>query len=138
MKRFLTLAFAMVMAISIMAAEKATVYFKVSPEMSCQNCENRIKTNLRYQKGVKEVNTCLCEQVVTVSYDPTKTTPEKIAASFQKIGYTATTTSAPKHNGNCPNGHKDCKNGHHGHGDCDKAKSNCDGHGHHHNCPSKK
>lgn len=146
MKRILTLAFAIMMAVTVMAADKATVYFKVSPEMSCQNCENRIKTNLRYQKGVKEISTCLCDQIVTVSYDPAKTTPEKIAAAFQKIGYTATTTSAPKHNGNCANGHKDCKHnskecdGHHnnGHGDCAKAKPACDGKGHRHNCPSKK
>lgn len=109
MKRILTLTFAIVMAISVMAADKATAYFSVLPAMTCQNCENKIKTNLRYEKGVKDITTSLSDQVVTVCYDPVKTSPKKIIAAFGKIGYTATTTSAPKDSSKCSKANGKCE-----------------------------
>lgn len=80
------------MAISFslgMNAETKKAVFNVNPQMSCQNCENKIKSNLRYEKGIKNIETSLKDQTVTVTYDDTKTTPEKIEAGFKKIGYTA-------------------------------------------------
>lgn len=139
MKRLLTLALSLVIAVTVMAADKATAYFTVSPAMTCQNCENKIKSNLRYEKGVKEITTSLSNQVVTVTYDPAKTDASKLIAAFKKIGYSASATQAPK-TGNdkctrksgacckdnkaskccgkgdcaskkaCPNSQKDCKN----------------------------
>lgn len=128
MKRFLTLALSLVIAVTVMAADKATAYFTVSPAMTCQNCENKIKSNLRYEKGVKEIATSLSNQVVTVTYDPAKTDASKLIAAFKKIGYTASATQAPKagaakctkKSGAC------CK---------DKKASNCCGKG---DCASKK
>ena len=32
-----------------------TVVFKTTPEMHCNNCETKIKNNLRFEKGVKEL-----------------------------------------------------------------------------------
>lgn len=58
-----------------------------NPPMSCQNCENKIKGNLRFEKGVKKVETNLSEQRVTIEYDADKTNPEKIEDAFHKIGY---------------------------------------------------
>ncbi len=89
MKRIISLAFALMIAVSVMAADKATVYFTLTPQMNCANCENRVKTALRYEKGVKEITTSLSTQVVTVSYDPAKTDPSKMEAALKKIGYTA-------------------------------------------------
>lgn len=34
-----------------------TVVFKTTPEMHCNNCETKIKNNLRFEKGVKEIVT---------------------------------------------------------------------------------
>lgn len=70
-------------------AVKETVVFTVSPEMHCQNCENKIKTNLRFEKGVVEITTDLKAKTVTIVYDTRKTNPEKLIAAFAKIGYTA-------------------------------------------------
>lgn len=70
--------------------ESATAVFTVSPQMSCQNCENKIKSNIRFEKGVTDIATDLKGQTVTVTYDPAKTNPEKIVSAFKKIGYTAT------------------------------------------------
>lgn len=89
MKRIISFAFAMMIAVAVMAAGKATIYFTLNPQMNCVNCENRVKTALRYEKGVKEINTSLTTQVVTVNYDPAKTNPAKMEAALKKIGYTA-------------------------------------------------
>lgn len=120
MKRIITLSFALMITIAVMAAGKATVYFTLTPQMNCENCENRVKTALRYEKGVKQITTSLTTQVVTVSYDPAKTSPEKMAGALKKIGYTAKASkTAPKvkvdlkpgtcpesKNGKCSHGHK--------------------------------
>ena len=57
--------------------------------MHCKNCENRVKNNLRFEKGVKLIETSVEQQTVTVTYDDQKTTPEKIVAGFKKFGYDA-------------------------------------------------
>ena len=58
-----------------------------NPQMSCQNCENKIKGNLRFEKGVKKVETNLKEQTVTVTYDADKTDEAKLAEAFGKLNY---------------------------------------------------
>ena len=70
--------------------EKATVVFTVQPEMHCQNCENKIKTNLRFEKGVSNITTDLKGKTITIVYDTRKTDPEKLTSAFAKIGYKAT------------------------------------------------
>ena len=57
--------------------------------MHCENCENKIKNNLRFEKGVKEITTSVDNQTVTVKYDADKTTPDKIQQGFKKFGYEA-------------------------------------------------
>ncbi|MDE5940692.1 MAG: heavy-metal-associated domain-containing protein [Muribaculaceae bacterium] len=75
--------------------KEATAVFTVSPKMSCQNCEKKIKSNIRFEKGVKSIATSLENQTVTIDYNPSKTSPDKIAAAFKKIGYKATEAKAP-------------------------------------------
>lgn len=74
--------------------EKASVVFTVAPSMHCQNCENKIKTNLRFEKGVSEIATNLKDNTVTIVYDTAKTNPEKLVDAFKKIGYKATEKKA--------------------------------------------
>lgn len=105
MKKLFTLAFAMITAISCFAAENVTAIFTVNPGMSCQNCENKIKSNLRFEKGVKNIVTSLSEQAVKVTYDPAKTSEAKLIEAFKKIGYTA---SVAKDAHKCTNGGKKC------------------------------
>ncbi len=85
----LVLAFGVTDTASAKDKEKETVVFTVSPKMTCRNCENKIKTNIRFEKGVNDITTNLKEQTVTVTYDPAKTDKSKLAAAFKKIGYTA-------------------------------------------------
>lgn len=81
---------------TIFAADPVAVVFSVEPKMSCQNCEKKIKTNIRFEKGVKDIATSLEAQTVTVKFDPAKTSKEKIAKAFDKIGYKATEVKGSK------------------------------------------
>jgi copper chaperone CopZ len=60
-----------------------------SPEMHCHNCENKIKGNIRFEKGVKKIDTSIEKQRVTIEYDADKTTADKLIKAFDKIGYSA-------------------------------------------------
>ena len=58
-----------------------------TPEMHCESCENKIKSNMRFEKGVKKVETDLESQHVTITYDPKKNTVEGLQKAMKKIGY---------------------------------------------------
>lgn len=73
-----------------MAKDIKTVVLKTAPEMHCANCENKIKNNIRFEKGIKEIETNLKDKTVTIKYDADKTTVENIIAGFAKIKYKAT------------------------------------------------
>ena len=45
--------------------------------MHCANCESKIKNNIRFEKGIKEIETNLADKTVTIKYDADKTTVEK-------------------------------------------------------------
>ena len=55
-------------AITAMAKTIKTTVFTTSPQMHCENCENKIKGNLRFEKGVKKIVTDIDSQTVTVTY----------------------------------------------------------------------
>lgn len=90
MKRFILL-FTTIMMVAIMATAKdiKTVVVTTTPPMHCEGCENRIKNNLRFEKGVKKIETCVEKQTVTITYDADKTTVEKLLKGFEKFDYTA-------------------------------------------------
>ena len=58
-----------------------------NPQMHCESCENKIKKNLRFEKGVVKIETSVPEQTVTVTYDAKKTNVEKIQTAMKEIGY---------------------------------------------------
>lgn len=58
-----------------------------TPEMHCESCETKIKSNMRFEKGVKKVETNLKTQEVTITYDPKKNNVEGLQQAMKKIGY---------------------------------------------------
>lgn len=74
-------------AMTIYAKDIKEYVVTTNPQMSCQNCENKIKGNLRFEKGVKKVETNLQAQTVTVTYDADKTDEAKLAEAFGKLNY---------------------------------------------------
>ncbi len=93
MKKLIPVMLSMILSIVAMAETKTAV-FTVNPQMSCSNCENKIKSNLRFEKGIVDVVPSAEKQTVVVNYDDNKTNVEKIVKGFKKIGYTATEVSA--------------------------------------------
>ena len=79
---------------TVIAAAKApkgeikTVVF--STDLHCQKCVNKINDNLAFEKGVKDLKVDLKTHTITVKYDTSKTSVEKLAAAIKKLGYTAT------------------------------------------------
>jgi copper chaperone CopZ len=90
MKKLVLLVFALFLAVLANAQEKKEVVFRTEPEMHCESCVNKIKNNIRFEKGVKAINPDLKTKLVTIQYDSNKTDVEKLQKAFQKIGYKAT------------------------------------------------
>ena len=72
------------------AKDIKTVVVNTAPEMHCSSCENKIKSNLKFEKGIKDIQTNLTDKTVTIQYDADKTNVESIIAGFKKINYVAT------------------------------------------------
>lgn len=66
-----------------------TVVVTTTPQMHCENCEKKIKNNIRFEKGVKDIKTSVEDQTVTIKYDADKTNIDNLIKGFSKIGYTA-------------------------------------------------
>jgi len=62
---------------------------KIKTTAVCEMCKARIERTLGLSKGVKESNLDLKDKVVTVKYNPNKTTPEAIRATIINTGYDA-------------------------------------------------
>ncbi len=60
--------------ISLVFREIKTVVFATTPQMHCAACENKIKNNLRFEKGIKSIETSVPDQTVTVKYNADKAT----------------------------------------------------------------
>ena len=58
-----------------------------TPAMHCESCENKIKSNMRFEKGVKKVETSLERQEVAITYDAKKNNVEGLRSAMKKIGY---------------------------------------------------
>ena len=76
-------------ALMLMGASKdlRVLVMTPTPQMHCENCENKIKKNLRFEKGVVKIETSVPEQTVAVTYDASKTDVKKLQAAMKQIGY---------------------------------------------------
>ena len=90
MKKLILLAFAMFFAVVLQAQTIKEVVFTTEPEIHCESCVNKIKNNLRFEKGVKAINPDLNTKLVAIQYDSEKTNPENLIKAFAKIKYKAT------------------------------------------------
>ena len=121
MRKIMTVMAMLTVAIGMFAKDIKTVVFTTNPQMHCENCENKIKGNLRFEKGIKEITTSVPDQKVTIKYDADKTTPDNIIKGFAKIGYTATAVTSEAKKGGCC-GKKDSNEK----GGCCKNKANAE------------
>lgn len=90
MKKTLLLAVVAVLfsGVQLSAKELRKIVFKVE-QMECGNCENKVKKNISFEKGVKKLETDLKTRTVTVTYDAEKTDIQKLKDGFAKFKYEA-------------------------------------------------
>ena len=86
-KLFVTFAL-MLAALGIQAKDIKTLVVTTNPQMHCDNCEKKIKGNLRFEKGVKTIDCNIPDRLVTITYDPSKTDETTLAKALEKLGYT--------------------------------------------------
>lgn len=124
MKRSFLLLTLALCAITSFAKDFKTIVVTPDPQMHCESCENKIKNNMRFEKGIKGIETNISRQEVTLTYDADKTTPEKLMKGFEKFGYTVTLKSdGNQQQTSCDKKQNCCKKAQNG---CDKKQGNCD------------
>ncbi len=87
MKKSLIAAFMLVIAGKTFAATADTLVVTTQPQMHCANCEKKIKSNIRFVKGTKKIETSVDDQKVTIVYDARKAKYDDFVEAFKKIGY---------------------------------------------------
>lgn len=88
MKKIILTALISMLTISIQAkAKNDTIVVTPTPQMHCQNCENKIKKNIRFVKGTKNIETSVANQTVKIIFDSSKSNFEDFVSAFKKIGY---------------------------------------------------
>jgi copper chaperone CopZ len=80
----------------VSAQEKKKNYEEVQIQTSavCGMCEERIETNIAYEKGVKSVELEDSTKIVTIGFDPRKTNPDQLRTAISKVGYDADDVAA--------------------------------------------
>jgi periplasmic mercuric ion binding protein len=66
-----------------------TAVIKIQTSAVCGSCKTRIEKNMAFEKGVTDVVLDLDTKIVTITYRPTKTSPDKLRLALSKIGYDA-------------------------------------------------
>ena len=84
-------AFASLMLLTnfVKAQNTNTAEIKITTSAVCETCKKTIEQALAFEKGVKKSVLDLTTKVVTVTYNPKKTTPEKIKLAISNAGYDA-------------------------------------------------
>jgi copper chaperone CopZ len=86
-----------------MAQKSKFEEIKIKTSSQCDMCKERIEEALAFEKGVKKSSLDVETKIVTVTYRPSKTTPEKIRRAISKAGYDADDVTAdPKAYGKLP------------------------------------
>ena len=94
MKKFITLMVAVVLSMGVATADnpkKKNVQTQTfTTDIVCQSCEKKIMNNVAtLGKGVKDVKVDVASKEVTVTYDASKTSPEKLIKGFSKLNVQA-------------------------------------------------
>jgi len=89
---------ALLSAAAVSAKDIRVVVFKVS-KMQCENCERKVRDNMRFEKGLKDISTEVKTKTVTITYDAEKTNVKNLQAGFAKFNYEAEFVKETKKDG---------------------------------------
>jgi|ERR1051325_2515030 copper chaperone CopZ len=76
------------------SSQDSSIAIKTSAQ--CESCKKRLEGKMAFEKGVKKVSLDVETKVLSVTYDPKKTSPEKLKTAVTKIGYDADEMQADK------------------------------------------
>lgn len=93
MKRILGFLLMLLSVVAVSAKDIKVVILTTTPQMKCEKCENHIKENLKFAKGIKEIQASSETQKVTITYDADKTTVENLQKELEKIGFKSRLTT---------------------------------------------
>jgi copper chaperone CopZ len=90
MKSILILLMGMMLGISLHAqSARKTETIKIKTSAECDACKQRIEDALAYEKGIKSSDLDTASRIITVVYNPDKTSPDKIRKAISAVGYDA-------------------------------------------------
>ncbi|HTX89468.1 MAG TPA: heavy metal-associated domain-containing protein [Bacteroidales bacterium] len=78
------------------AQAKKDETIKIKTSAVCGSCKTRIEKGLSDKAGIKDVNLDVTNKIVTISYNPSKITPDQIRLEISKLGYDADNVKADK------------------------------------------
>ena len=90
MKRFIAIAAIAAALVLVFTAAKPRNARKVAvfkTSIDCKNCVKKVQENISFEKGVTDLVVDLDTKTVKVTYNPSKTDPEKLAKAIRKLGY---------------------------------------------------
>lgn len=64
-------------------------------DFDCENCAKKIRENIAFEKGVKDLKVTVADKTIALKYDPAKTSEAVLKASVEELGYPVTATLAP-------------------------------------------
>lgn len=75
--------------VSAQDTEPKVKEIKIQTSAICGMCEERLETNMAFEKGVKSVELDDKTKILTISYKVNKTDPDKLRKAVSKLGYDA-------------------------------------------------
>ena len=79
---------------SCLAQDKKSTELKVKTSAICSQCKDRIEQGMAYEKGIKDIVLDVDTKIATITYNPSKTTPDGIRKAISRLGYDADTIPA--------------------------------------------
>lgn len=117
-----TLAFILLVGINPQAFADGKKYetATIKAKVDCNGCKTKIEHHIAFEKGVKDVTADVETKLVTITYDPQKTTPQHLCDEITKLGYEGKVVK-----GECKDGKAECKDGKAECTDSKTAKTDC-------------
>ena len=81
---------------SSFSQDKKSAELKVKTSAICSQCKDRIEQGMAYEKGIKDIVLDVDTKIATITYNPSKTTPDVIRQAISRLGYDADTIPANK------------------------------------------
>ena len=79
---------------TVTTAKRGTEQMQFKTSAVCDMCKTRIEKSMAYEKGVQATHLDVASKMLTVTYNPAKTTPAALRTAVQKTGYDADEATA--------------------------------------------